>query len=138
MKRQYYAYLAEAQGRNEQTIDAVAKAIAKSATMKTDLGGAAQWRPIGHPQTHEAEQQDEADDRRNGIQRAHRIEGLGRSEVKAPQEGRDGKDHPGAKDVGALQFSIDQSLDPRRQPAQVPSERTAPSPQPFAQEPPSA
>ena len=29
MKRQYFAYLAEAQGHSEQTIDAVAKAIAR-------------------------------------------------------------------------------------------------------------
>jgi hypothetical protein len=29
IKRQYFAYLAEAQGHSEQTIDAVAKAIAR-------------------------------------------------------------------------------------------------------------
>ena len=29
MKRQYFAYLADAQGHSEQTIDAVAKAIAR-------------------------------------------------------------------------------------------------------------
>jgi hypothetical protein len=32
MKRQYFAYLAEAQGHSEQTIDAVAKAIARFET----------------------------------------------------------------------------------------------------------
>jgi hypothetical protein len=33
MKRQYFAYLAEAQGHSEQSIDAVAKAISQGGTL---------------------------------------------------------------------------------------------------------
>jgi hypothetical protein len=39
MKRQYFAYLAEAQGHSEQTIDAVAKALARFEAYTPDIQG---------------------------------------------------------------------------------------------------